>query len=394
MRNRKPRRLRRVATLKARGQGRMRAATPPTPLDGLVAEYLVWLTERHYSESTITQSRRHLQWFSDWAKERGIERAGEVTLAVLELYQGHLYAARKSDGQPLSIASQVGRLQPVRSLFRWLVRQHYLAANPAADLLLPKLPRQLESPLSLEEVELVLAQPEVADPLGLRDRAMLELAYSSGLRRSEIARLLLSDVDFFHGTVFVRQGKGKKDRLVPVGERALAWIEKYLRESRPKLLAGIDGGALFLGEYGEAISPSRLTYLAGRYMRQAGIGRRGACHLLRHTMATQMLEGGADIRYIQEMLGHENLQTTEIYTHVSIGSLKRVHEATHPAAWLEPRERDVAGEDKAEAAREGALGETPVCRGPRDGSRCRVGEPAPSARSLFPSRSPSLGRRC
>jgi integrase/recombinase XerD len=356
MRTKAPRRLRQVASLKARGQGNPKAATLPTPLDGSIAEYLAWIVERHYSASTVTQSHRHLRWFSDWAKDRGVERAGEVTLAVLELYQSHLYAARKADGQPLSIASQVGRLQAVRSLFRWLVRQHYLAANPAADLLLPKLPKQIENPLSLEEVERVLAQPSLADPLGLRDRAILELAYSSGLRRSEIVRLRLSDVDFCHRTAFVRQGKGKKDRLVPVGERALAWIEKYLREARPQLVAGVDAGELFLGEYGEPLSPSRLTYLAGRYMRQAEIGRKGACHLLRHTMATQMLEGGADIRYIQEMLGHENLQTTEIYTHVSIGKLRKVHEATHPAARLARRERDVAGEDAAEEARQRGFG--------------------------------------
>ena len=362
MPRRKPRRLRKVPTLKARGQGRAREATPRTPLDGLVAEYLVWTTERHYSSSTIAQAQRHLRWFSDWAKERGIERAGEVTLAVLELYQGHLYQARKADGQPLSIASQVGRLQAVRSFFRWLVRQRYLSANPAADLLLPKIPKQIQPPLTLEEVELVLAQPQLADPLGLRDRAILELAYSSGLRRSELSRLKLSDIDFFHGTVFVRQGKGKKDRLVPAGERALAWLGKYLREARPKLVAGIDQGELFLGEYGEAISPSRLTYLAGRYVRQAAIGRKGACHLLRHTMATQMLEGGADIRYIQEMLGHENLQTTEVYTHVSIGRLKQIHAATHPAAALAGRERDIAAEDEAEKRRQRAaeaLGEPP-----------------------------------
>lgn len=217
MRHERPRRLRQVASLKARGQGRFRERTSPTPLDGLIAEYVRWITERHFSPSTIRQSQGHLRWFSDWAKERGIEQAAEVSLPVLELYQRHLYAARKSDGQPLSIPSQVGRLQAVRSFFRWLVRQRYLVANPAADLLLPRLPKQIQAPLTLEEVELVLALPDVADPLGLRDRAILELAYSSGLRRAEIAKLGLGDVDFLHGTVFVRQGKGKKDRLVPVG---------------------------------------------------------------------------------------------------------------------------------------------------------------------------------
>jgi integrase/recombinase XerD len=356
MRTKALRRLRRVASLKARGQGNFRAATTPrTPMDDLIGEYLAWIRERHYSPATVTQAFRHLRWFSEWAKERGIERPTEVTLAILELYQSHLYAWRKSDGQPLSIASQADRLQAVRSFFRWLVRQRYLSANPAADLLLPRLPKQIESPLTLEEVELVLAQPNVADPLGLRNRAMLELAYSSGLRRAEIVRLLLSDVDFFRGTVFVRQGKGKKDRLVPVGERALLWIEKYLREARPKLVASLDGGELFLSEYGEAIGPTQLTYVASRCLKQAIGERRGACHLLRHTMATQMLEGGADIRYIQEMLGHESLKTTEIYTHVSIGKLKKVHAATHPAALLEPRQRDVAAEDAEAVAHEARL---------------------------------------
>lgn len=366
---RSPRRLRHVASLKARGQGHFRPATRPTPLDGLIGDYLAWLTERHFCETTVRQNQIHLRMFSDWSKDRGVERAGEVSLAVLELYQRHLYNLRKADGKPLSIPSQVGRLQSLRGFFRWLVRQHHLAANPAADLQLPRLPKRIEAPLTLEEVEQVLAQPDVGQPLGLRDRAMLELAYSSGLRRTELVRLKLGDVDFFNGTAFVHQGKGRKDRLVPVGERALAWIEKYLREARPQLAAGVDEGELFLGEYGEPLSPPRLTYLGGRYVRKAAVGKSGACHLLRHTMATQMLEGGADIRFIQEMLGHANLSTTERYTHVAIGKLKAIHAATHPAAKLEPRRRDLVAEDRAETVRAAAV--EGLAAGAEDGAQDR-----------------------
>ncbi len=367
MRTRLPRRLRHVPSLKQRGQGGPRRAAPRTRLDTLGGEYLAWLTERHFAASTLRQTFVHLRFFSEWAEARGLERPGEVTLAILELYQSHLYAARKRNGQPLSIVSQVGRLQTVRSFFRWLVRQRYVPANPAADLVLPRTPKQLESPLTIEEVELVLAQPDLRTPLGLRDRTMLELAYSSGLRRSEVIRLQLGDVDFGHGTVFVRQGKGKKDRVVPVGERALLWVEKYLREARPKLAAGLDEGELFLGEYGEAMSASRLTCLTGQYIKQAQIGKSGACHLLRHTMATQMLEGGADIRYIQEMLGHANLQTTERYTHVSIGKLKAIHAATHPAAKLERKARDPEAEDRAALEHEAQLAALGVPSGERPG---------------------------
>jgi integrase/recombinase XerD len=357
------RRRTRVSSLKARGQGRRRPAPPPTQIETLIATYVEWLLERHYSPATIEQTSNHLRWFAHWAKERGIATAGEVTLAILERYQSHLFHYRKSNAQPLSIESQNGRLTAVRSFFRFLVRQHHVPANPAADLVLPREPKRLKDALTIEEVERVLAQPDVGDALGLRDRAMLEVMYASGIRRSEVLRLKLGDVDFLHGTLFVRQGKGKKDRIVPAGERALLWLDKYLREARPQLSAGIDEGEVFLSDHGEAICPPHLTAIGLRYVRAAGIAKSGGCHLLRHTMATLMLEGGADIRYIQQMLGHESLETTQLYTHVSVGKLKEIHAATHPGAKLERRSRDRAAEE-AEAetyeAQLAALGRSDV----------------------------------
>jgi len=169
----------------------------------------------------------------------------------------------------------------------------------------------------------------------IRDRAMLEILYSSGLRRMELLHLKLYDVDQKHGLVTVRQGKGKRDRVVPIGQRALAWLDLYLNSLRPEIAKKPDDGIIFLTSNGVSFTPNHLSWLARQYVKSAAIGKNGACHIFRHTMATLMLEGGADIRYIQAMLGHVRLDTTQIYTHVSIRKLKQVHEATHPAARLD-----------------------------------------------------------
>jgi integrase/recombinase XerD len=194
----------------------------------------------------------------------------------------------------------------------------------------------------------VLAQPDLNDPLGVRDRAILEVFYSTGIRRSELANLAVTDIDRERATLLVRQGKGRKDRMIPVGARALAWTGRYLVEARPRLALGDDGGILFLTADGEPFSLDRLTQLASRHVKASGVPKAGACHLFRHTMATLMLEGGADIRYIQAMLGHARLDTTQIYAQVSVRALQAIHAATHPAAANTPRqERDAGRHDEA-----------------------------------------------
>jgi len=161
---------------------------------------------------------------------------------------------------------------------------------------------------------------------------MLEVLYSTGIRRAELAHLELFDLDAERHTLLVRQGKGKKDRMVPIGERAITWIDRYLADARPKLAGAPDDGVLFLTVDGTGFTPGRLTQLARRHVNAAKLGKSGACHLFRHTMATLMLEGGADIRYIQAILGHVRLETTEIYTRVSIRQLQAIHAACHPGA--------------------------------------------------------------
>jgi len=167
------------------------------------------------------------------------------------------------------------------------------------------------------------AETEIGDALGVRDRAILETLYSTGMRRSELIGLKLYDLDTERGTIMVRQGKGKKDRMIPIGERAVAWIEKYLADVRPELVVDPAEGILFLTNLGQAFTPNRPTQLVRQYVIAAELGKTGACHLFRHTMATLMLEHGADIRFIQAMLGHAELTTTQIYTRCRSASSRR-----------------------------------------------------------------------
>jgi integrase/recombinase XerD len=298
-------------------------------------EFLEWLRVRQYSERTIHTRRECLSYFITWCEERGLVQPEEITRSILERYQHWLAHKRKANGQPLEARTQYMRIVPVKMLFRWLCRQNYILYNPASELEMPRfnyrLPRAV---LSAREAEIVLGQPDITHPLGLRDRAILETFYSTGMRRLELLALTTFDVDRERGTVIIRQGKGKKDRIIPIGERALFWIDRYLSEVRPSLLRNPNEQALFLTHWGEPIMPANLSSFMCRYIEAAQIGKKGACHIFRHTMATLMLENGADIRFIQAMLGHADLSSTEVYTHVAVQKLKAVHDQTHPAALL------------------------------------------------------------
>jgi integrase/recombinase XerD len=353
--------------MRGRGQRRPRRPPPapeasdPEGLSAMLRGFLDHRRVRHYSEHTVATQEFQLVPFLDWCAERGITRPGEVTRPVLERYQRHLFHWRKANGRPLSFATQKARLMAVRSFFRWLARQHHIAYNPASELELPRTEHRLpQHVLTAPEAEQVIRQADVGDALGLRDRAILETLYSTGMRRMEVCGLALYDLDAERGTVVVRQGKGRKDRVIPIGARAVAWIERYLAEVRPSLVVEPDSGALFLSADGEPLTPDHLTGRVSRYVTAAALNKRGSCHLFRHTMATLMLEGGADVRFIQQMLGHRSLETTEIYTHVSIRTLKAIHTATHPAR-LERRPAGAAAEaspaDELGADREDLLAE-------------------------------------
>lgn len=340
----------------ARRRKKRKPRIPPEEVvdpEGLAAWMLRFLEDlrvRNYAQATVEGREAYLAVFLGWCRDRDLGRPHEVTRPILQRYQRHLFYHRKADGNPLSFRSQHNRMAPVLAFFKWLTRQNVLLYNPASELDLPKLERRLpRSVLSAEEAEKVLGQANVGDPFGIRDRAILETFYSTGMRRREVCELKVFDLDAERGTVIVRLGKGKKDRMIPIGERAVAWCNLYLQEVRPELATEPDDGTLFLVESGESISPGRMTQLVATYIDLADIGKRGSCHLFRHTMATIMLENGADVRFIQEMLGHAQLTSTQIYTQVAIKKLQEIHAATHPSSKLgrpgsEPEVLDVEAE--------------------------------------------------
>ena len=314
------------------GRASLKTSGDPEGLGAYALRYLEWLQTHNYSVHTVQNRESYLGAFVLWCVERGLATPKEITKPILERYQRSLYHHRKTNGAPLTFRAQHARLIPVRAYFKWLARQNYLLYNPASELELPRLEHRLpKHVLTKSEVEQVLAQPDTSEPMGLRDRAILEVFYSTGMRRSELMGLSLFDLDRERGTVMIRQGKGKKDRMIPIGERALAWIDRYLERVRSDLVVTRHQPTLFLTNAGESFTPDRLTQLVRGYVNAADTGKTGSCHLFRHTMATLMLENGADIRYIQAMLGHAELSTTQIYTQVSIRKLKEIHTATHPA---------------------------------------------------------------
>ena|SRR5579863_5505773 len=313
------------------GAGRQAAQRPAHPLMDYVVRYLEWRGMTGASERTLHSLEQVLGVFVDWCAVRGLSQPQELTRAVLEAYQRTLFLMRKKDGEPLTIGTQLQRLRALRGWGGWLSRERVIEHNAAADLVLPRAPVMLPRVVpSVAQIARLLAQPDLSEVTGSRDRAMLEVLYSTGMRAMELCALTLSELDFEHGTVWIRQGKGRRDRFIPLGERALVWVRRYLEEVRPRLVVNLHEWAVFLTDYGEAYRAHRLNRLVTRYMRLAGL-EHGACHALRHACATHMLENGADTRYIQALLGHADLSSTQIYTHVAIGKLKAIHAATHPA---------------------------------------------------------------
>jgi integrase/recombinase XerD len=311
-------------------------ALPPTNAGGMWAlreQYLEDMRARNYAFDTIRMWEADLRRFLTWCEERSLSEPTEVTQPIIERYQRWLYYYRQPNGRPVTFPTQHHMLRAVKGFFRWLTRQHLTLFNPAAEIELPRLGRRLpRDALTAVEAEAVIGQPDIQTALGVRDRAILETLYSTGVRRKELANLSLYDLDQTRGTLTVREGKYRKDRVLPIGRRARAWIEKYVVEVRTGFVIEPDEGWLFLTVDGTAFHRGiHLSEIVKKYIQAANIGKIGSCHIWRHTMATLMLENGADIRFIQEMLGHSDLSTTEVYTHVSIAKLQQIHQATHPA---------------------------------------------------------------
>jgi integrase/recombinase XerD len=304
----------------------------PESLRAYLARFIQALKVQQFSKQTVHSRETYLKRFIRWCNDRGVQTPQDVTKPIIERYQRHLYLYRKTDGEPLSISGQLSYLQSIRAWFKWLSKQNHILYNPASDIELPKNRKRLpKNILTASDAETILNGPDTGTDKGIRDRAILEVLYSTGIRRTELINLKVQDIDYQRGTMLISQGKGHKDRMIPIGMRAIQWINKYKDEVRPELVIGNSHNILFLSRKGEALGSSWLSRQVAKYIDNANIGKTGSCHLFRHTMATLMLENGADIRYIQAMLGHAKLDTTQIYTQVGIQKLKDIHTATHPA---------------------------------------------------------------
>jgi integrase/recombinase XerD len=302
-------------------------------LKPLLGSFLAQRRAEDLSPSTIAGDALHLDRFLSWLERERPKLVALVALdrAVLDDYAVALSLHETEDGHRLRASTRHGALISLRVFFRWLERHGRILADPARDLPLPKVPQSLpRGVLSTKEVERVLAVPDVETTTGLRARAILEVLYSTGIRNQELRNLELDDLNFADGLVTVREGKGRKDRVVPIGRSAQSFLKRYLDETRPVLKRSRFEDHVFLSRYGRPFSKTQLVLLLERVGKQAGLRKPLTCHGLRHTCATHMLRGRADIRHIQEMLGHRTLTATQVYTHVAASDLKRVHERCHP----------------------------------------------------------------
>lgn len=309
----------------------MSLSTPAPTL--LLQRYFNDLRMHNWAESTVHRRSYSLGLFLKWSSERGIESVTEFTPELIQAYRRHLYEHRnRRTDKPIRFATQASYLNAVKHWCGWLVEHGWLENDPSLTIKLPKEEHRLPaSYLTLEEVEGVIHSIDLTTDTGIRDRSIFETFYSTAMRRMELVNLQLDELDCDRGLIMIRQGKGRKDRVVPIGKRAIGWLEKYLHESRPRLLRE-PTESVYLTALGNPFHPVTLAQLVRRYFDASGINRRGACHMLRHTAATLMMEGGADLRSLQTLLGHESLNTTQIYTHVTIDRLREVHAKTHPAA--------------------------------------------------------------
>jgi integrase/recombinase XerD len=279
--------------------------------------------ERNLSQNTLSAYRLDVSRFVRWLAARFSKEPHNATTEMVSLYTGEL--ARTG----LSRSSQRRCLAALRSFYAYGIVEEWTHVNAAKGVVLPRLRRALPRVLSVDDVEKLLAQPDTANLYGLRDRALMELLYSAGLRASECSELRLRDLSLTQGFVRVT-GKGEKMRIVPFGGHAREWIETYLSDSRGKLVGHQRINWLFVARGGRRLSRITIWHIVKTYSVRAGLGKSVSPHALRHSFATHLLEGGADLRIVQELLGHASIATTQIYTHLDRDYLSEVHRRFHP----------------------------------------------------------------
>jgi integrase/recombinase XerD len=290
----------------------------------LIEQFLDYLSvEKGLSTNTITSYRLDLKKFSAYLHGRGIKSADKVTKHDISKYLYYL------KDKSLSSGSISRNLVAIKMFYRFLVAERLAKENPAGLIESPRLVRTLPEVLGTGEIVKMLEVPDKRDILGLRDRAVMELMYATGMRVSEVVDLMLEGLNIDVG--FIRcTGKGGKERIVPIGRDAQTALSRYLAKSRPKLSRRAEDRHLFLSRFGKKVSRQSFWKMLKKYARTAGIKKRITPHMLRHSFATHLLEKGADLRSVQEMLGHADISTTQIYTHINKARLKGIHKRFHP----------------------------------------------------------------
>jgi integrase/recombinase XerD len=299
-------------------------------LTSLAKEFERSLKILNRSKRTVAEVIRKLNKFFDYLKSLEIPHVDGITRVVVRDYQIEVYQAVNAKGYPNSVAYQNSQLSAVKQFLQFLVDAGYIVSNPARDIAYAKQPQRLpRGILSASEARKIMQAPDTKSAIGYRDRTILEVLYSSGIRKTELRDLTLNDVDYHDGFLRI-QGKGNKERVVPIGRIACRYLENYIKSVRPELIKDPYNNHLFLSSRGNRFNHNAVWVLVKKYAHKARIKKNIHCHTFRHTCATAMLRNKADVRIIQKLLGHSSLDSTQVYTRVSITDLKEVHQRCHP----------------------------------------------------------------
>lgn len=310
-------------------------AAPTSELRELVDRYVSWLVASRFAEDTVQGHTSDIEWFLRYLEAQGIDRIADVTADTLEDYSLRLRKQKHTlhKDRKISMAHVSHRLNTVKQFFGWLLKQTIILIDPSEDLEKPTLTANMpQTILTQKEAQRLMDAPELRSPVGYRDKAVLEVVYSTGIRISELFRLKVTDFDHKNRTLFVKEGKGGKDRVLPLPMIAAGYLKEYVERVRPKFVKALkrDKGILFLNYTGTPLSLSSMSSIFKRTTTAAGIDKHVSAMVLRHSIASHLLENGMDIRYIQEFLGHERLSTTQVYSKVTMDGLRKMYNKFHP----------------------------------------------------------------
>ncbi len=301
------------------------------PIETQAKAFETFLAAKGRARSTIAEVLRKLKRFLDYLAARDIVHIDGITREMVRAYQVTVYQTINAKGRLNGMPYQNSLMAAVKQFTAFLRETELIIADPAGNIPYAKEPQQLpRSILTPSEARRILAAPDVKSVIGYRDRTMLEILYVTGIRKAELENLTLGDVDYHDGFLRINNAKGGKDRVVPLGRIACRYLENYIKSVRPELVRDPLNQHVFLSDRGRRLNPSLLWIIIKRYARKAGIKKNIHCHTFRHSCATSMLKNKANIRAIQELLGHKTLHSTQVYTHVSINDLKEVHRQCHP----------------------------------------------------------------